>query len=153
VVLWKWKTQPDWVIKPVTHDLVRRIRFWRIKSPEHDFEYLYRTISKKLFWNLFTCKGTDRMYVPLQVNIFGESVLLVVHYRYLKSCSGDFFSPESDPPHKTMRYWFYYSMWLGFYFEPTESSSQNPRNLLRCGLFACIRFRPILKKEVALSGL
>ena len=30
-VRWKWKTQPDWVIKPVTHDLVRRIRFWRIK--------------------------------------------------------------------------------------------------------------------------
>jgi len=27
----KWKTQPDWVIKLVTHDLVRRIRFWRIK--------------------------------------------------------------------------------------------------------------------------
>ena len=25
----KWKTQPYWVIKPVTHDLVRRIRFWR----------------------------------------------------------------------------------------------------------------------------
>jgi len=27
----KWKTQPDWGIKPVTHDLVRRIRFRRIK--------------------------------------------------------------------------------------------------------------------------
>ena len=26
----------------------------------------------------------------------------------LKSCSGDFCSPESDPPHKIMRYWFYY---------------------------------------------
>jgi len=34
VVWWKWKTQPDWVIKPVTHDLVRRIRFWRIKICE-----------------------------------------------------------------------------------------------------------------------
>ena len=30
-VRWKWKTQPDWVINPVTHDLVRRIRFWRKK--------------------------------------------------------------------------------------------------------------------------
>jgi len=29
-VRWKWKTQPDWVIKPITHDIVRRIRFWRI---------------------------------------------------------------------------------------------------------------------------
>ena len=31
VVRWKWKNQLDWVIKPVPHDLVRRIRFWRIK--------------------------------------------------------------------------------------------------------------------------
>ena len=31
VVGWKWKYQLDWVIKPVPHDLVRRIRFWRIK--------------------------------------------------------------------------------------------------------------------------
>ena len=57
-VSWKWKTQPDWVIKPVTHDLVWRIRFWRIKSPEHDCKYLYWTISKILPTNLFTCKGT-----------------------------------------------------------------------------------------------
>ena len=31
VVRWKWKNQLDWVIQPVPHDLVRRIRFWRIK--------------------------------------------------------------------------------------------------------------------------
>jgi len=37
---------------------------------------------------------------------------------YLKSCSGDFYSPESDPPHKIMRYWVYYSIWLGFSFPP-----------------------------------
>ena len=30
------------------------------------------------------------MYVPLQANRFAESVLLIVQYRYLKSCSGDF---------------------------------------------------------------
>jgi len=54
----KWKTQPDSVIEPITHDLVRRIRFWRIKSPEHDFKYLHWTISKTLSANLFTCKGT-----------------------------------------------------------------------------------------------
>jgi len=45
------------------------------------------------------------MYVPLQVNRFAESVLLIVQYRYLKSYSGDFHSPESDPLHKIMRYW------------------------------------------------
>ena len=46
------------------------------------------------------------MYVPLQVNGLAESILLIIQYRYLKSCSGDFYSPESDPPHKIMRYWF-----------------------------------------------
>jgi len=48
MVWWKWKTQLDWVIKPVSHDLVRRIRFWRIKTPEQDFKYLYWTIRKML---------------------------------------------------------------------------------------------------------
>ena len=173
VVCWKWKTQLDRVIKPEPHDLVRRIRFWRIKSLEYDFKYLYWTIRKILFWNLFTCKGTymmdwvgwhnwdttydswlinikcatttydscnaqqhsavscicihvyiyicehiyicmhrhirptqSVMYVPLQVNIFAKNILLIpliyLQYRYLKSCFGDFNSPESDPPHKIM---------------------------------------------------
>ena len=30
-VKWKSKTQLGWVINPVTHNLARRIRFWRIK--------------------------------------------------------------------------------------------------------------------------
>ena len=50
------------------------------------------------------------MYVPLQVNRFQKSILVIVQYKYLKSCSGDFYSSESDPPHKIMRYWFYYSI-------------------------------------------
>jgi len=29
------------------------------------------------------------MYLPLQVNRFAESILLIVQYRYSKSCSGD----------------------------------------------------------------
>jgi len=58
LIWWKWKTQLDWVIKPVPHDLVLRIRFWGIKSPEQEFKYLYWTIRKILSWNLFTCKGT-----------------------------------------------------------------------------------------------
>ena len=41
-VVWrKWKPQLDKVIQPVPHDFVRRIGFWRIKSPEQDFKYLY----------------------------------------------------------------------------------------------------------------
>ena len=43
-----------------------------------------------------------------------RSILLIVQYKYLQSCSGDFYSPGSHPPHKIMRYWFYYSIWLGF---------------------------------------
>ena len=58
------------------------------------------------------------MYVPLQVNRYAEIFLLIVQYRYLKSCSGDFYSPESDAPHKIMRYWFHYWIWLGFSFPP-----------------------------------
>ena len=30
------------------------------------------------------------IYVPLQVNIFQKSILLIVQYKYLKSCSGNF---------------------------------------------------------------
>ena len=33
------------------------------------------------------------MYVPLQINGFAKSVLLIVQYRYLKSFSRDFYSP------------------------------------------------------------
>ena len=50
------------------------------------------------------------MYVPSQVNRFHKSVLVIVQYKHLKSCSGGFYSPESDPPHKIMPYWFYYSI-------------------------------------------
>jgi len=30
--------------------------------------------------------------------------LLIVQYKYIKSYSGDFYSPESDPPHKIIKY-------------------------------------------------
>jgi len=54
---WKWRSQLSWVIQAVSHDLVRRIRSWGIKSLEQDFKYLYWTKSKMIFWNLFTSKG------------------------------------------------------------------------------------------------
>jgi len=31
------------------------------------------------------------MYIPFQVNIFHRSILLIVQYKYLKSCSEDLF--------------------------------------------------------------
>ena len=46
-----------------------------------------------------------------------ENVLFIIQYKYLKSFSGDFYSPESDPPQKIIRYWIYYSIWLGFSFQ------------------------------------
>jgi len=52
------ESQLGWVIKPVPHNLVWRIRFWRIKSFEQDFKYLYWAISKIIVWNLFTSQGT-----------------------------------------------------------------------------------------------
>jgi len=57
-------------------------------------------------------------YVLLQVNRSQKCMLLTVQYKYIKSCSGDFYSPESDPPHKIMRYWVYYSTQLVFGFPP-----------------------------------
>jgi len=59
----KWKSQ--------SHDLVRRIRFWRTKSPEQDFKYVYWTISKVLVWNIFTMKGQAdavERYVIIETN-------------------------------------------------------------------------------------
>jgi len=69
-------------------------------------------LSQKIATVLLMCTRLTQsiMYVPLQVNRFQKSILLIVHYEYLKSCSGDFYGAESDPPHKIMRYWFYYSM-------------------------------------------
>ena len=58
------------------------------------------------------------MYVPLRVKRSQKCVLLIVQYKYIKSCSGDFYSPESDPPHKIMRYWVHYSTQLCFGFPP-----------------------------------
>jgi len=40
------------------------------------------------------------MYAPLQANRCQKCILLIFEYKYLKSCSGDFYFPESDPPHK-----------------------------------------------------
>ena len=57
-------------------------------------------------------------YVPLQVNRFQKSILLIVQYKYSESCSRDFYSPESDPPHKIMLYWFL--------FRPTQSNMYIP---------------------------
>ena len=68
------------------------------------------TLLSKREPELFRPPTQSILYVPLQVNRFQKSILVIVQYKYLKSCSGDFYSPESDPPHKIMQYWFYYSI-------------------------------------------
>ena len=61
------------------------------------------------------------MYIPFQVNRFQKKILIIVQYKYSKSCSGEFFSKiqqKSDPPHKIMRSFLYYSTQLAFSFQP-----------------------------------
>jgi len=38
----------------------------------------------------FNCLTQSIIYVPLQVNRFQKSILLIVQYKYLKTCSEDF---------------------------------------------------------------
>jgi len=54
------------------------------------------------------------MYVPSEVNRSEKCILLIVEYKYIKSWSEGFYSQESDPPHKIMNYWVYYSTQLSF---------------------------------------
>jgi len=85
------------------------------------------------------CRPTQSiMYVPLQVNTSQKYILLVVQYKYIKSCSGDFYSPESDPPHKIMRYWVYYSTQLCFWFPPDRICQVE---------MICIGGVPVLKRH------
>ena len=85
-------------------------------------KYIYKYRNKEKYRKIVTVRPTQSvMYVPLQVNTFHESILLIVQYKYLKSYSGDFNSSESDLPHEIMRYWFYYSIQLFFPFPPDHT--------------------------------
>ena len=57
------------------------------------------------------CRPTQSiMYVPLQVNRFQKSSVTYRSVQIFKIMFRRFYSPESDPPHRIMRYWFYYSI-------------------------------------------
>jgi hypothetical protein len=58
------------------------------------------------------------IHVPLQVNRFQKIDLRIVQYKYLLFQA--FCSPESDTPHKILRYWVYYSTQLCFRFPPDK---------------------------------
>jgi len=90
-----------------------------------------------LFFTLFTprrlafdSRVLSQIYPPiytlpnqscsLKWNRFPENVFLIVQYKCFKASSGGFYSQESDPPHRIMRYWLYYSISWFFHFQLTE---------------------------------
>ena len=91
-------------------------------------------------WSLPT---QSMMYVPLQVNRFQKNILLILEYKNLKSCCGDFYSPESDPPHKNMRYWVYYSTQLFSGFRADRICQTE---------MICIGGVPVLKRHFGGAG-
>jgi len=111
----------------------------------HSYDIRYDMISDMIsfIWDM-TCRPTQSiMYVPLQVNRSQKSILLIVQYKYLKSCSGDFYSPESDPPHKIMRYCVYYSTQLCFGCPPDRICQVET---------ICIGGVPVLKRHFGGAG-
>jgi len=80
-------SQLCWVFKTVPHDLVRRIRFLRIKSSEQDFKYLYWTISKTIVRNLFISKGTSVVHWVGWLHVYACvscSISIVFVYKYVR---------------------------------------------------------------------
>jgi len=77
------------------------------------YRFTYCTKLPRALRLLLICQTQSIMYVPLQINRFQTNILLIVQYKYVKSCSRDFYSPESDPPHKIMRYWFLFLNLVG----------------------------------------
>jgi len=74
-----------------------------------------------------TCASISRptqslICVCCQIARFLEFVWLVVQYKYKKSFLGSD-APESDPPHKIMWYWLYYSTRLTFSYPPDKKWS------------------------------
>jgi len=109
--------------KNVRAKLRNVFKCWQITTPNwprdarHTLPPNIRSHRKRVFFPLWSTTGSNRptqstMYVPLQVNRFGKSILLIVQYKYLKSSSGIFNSSKSDPLHKIMQYWLYYSIYF-----------------------------------------
>ena len=73
-----------------------------------------------LFWKTNISRPTQSIiYVPLHVNRFQKSILLIVQYKYLKSCSGDFIL-QNLILHKIMRTAFITQCIWGFHFHLTN---------------------------------
>ena len=108
--------------------------------------HTYRWVMSHIWMSLVTHPPDPTiMYVPLQVNRSQKCILLIVQYKFIKSCSGDFYSPESDPPHKIMRYWVYYSTQLVFWISTWQNLWGGNDLYWRCTSFekAFRRGRPL----------
>jgi len=80
------------------------------------------------------------MYVPLQVNRFAESILLIVQYRYLKSCSGDFYSPsEVDVFVSVSVPYRYRAAYLCLYLLDSDTGWRRPIGCLKLQVIFCER--------------
>jgi len=61
----------------------------------HTNVHIYVNICITIHKYVYICQPTQSiMYVPLQVNRFKKFILLVVQYKYLKSCSRRFYCPN-----------------------------------------------------------
>jgi len=74
---------------------------------------------KCTFWSRYQV-FLERIYIYIYIYIyihwFQASILLIVQYKYSKSCSEDFMISGFDPPHKIMQCWFYSSTLLTCWF-------------------------------------
>jgi len=70
------------------------------------------------------CPTQSIMYVPLQVNRFKKIILLIVQYKYLKSCSRRFYCPNLILRTRLCGTMFITQPSCLFYFRLTESVRQ-----------------------------
>jgi len=100
----------------------RRSHFILLALYAYIYMYIYAYIYAYIYTRIYICIRPTQwiMYVPSQVNTSQKCILLIVQYKYIKSCSGGFYSPESDPPHEIMRYWITQPSCI-FDFHLTES--------------------------------
>ena len=68
--------------------LCRVLRRSLFKTNLVEFSLICVVIQSLNLWTIHPSQSI--MYVPLQVNRFQKSILLIVQYKHLKSCSGDF---------------------------------------------------------------
>ena len=108
----------------------------------HIHVYIFMYVHIYIYISIFICmyiRPTQSiMYVPLQVNRSPKCISLIVQYKCIKSCSEDIYSPESDPPHKIMRYWVYFSTQLVFGLPPDRICQVE---------MICIGGVPVLKRH------